>query len=276
LVIIYVHFSNLIISIDTQRIRLSCDPEILDPSNPTIIFLHDSLGCIELWRDFPKKIGQFTGYNIVSYDRQGYGKSGPFLESKRKKDYLKKEADILAKLINQLSLKKVILFGHSDGGSIALLAASLYAEQIVGIITEGAHVFVEKETLQGIRDAKVAYQTTNLKDKLFKYHGQNTENVFKMWTDTWLSPSFIDWNIENYLPNITCPSLIIQGELDEYGTIDQVESITKMVSGYSEALIIPKTGHSPHKETPEIVLHKTSQFINSLEIFTKKTPIKPL
>ncbi|WP_299216573.1 alpha/beta hydrolase [uncultured Aquimarina sp.] len=252
------------ILIDTNRLRLSDNPESFNPLLSTIIFLHDSLGCIELWRDFPKNISKHTNCNVLSYDRQGYGKSDSFSELKRNKNYLYKEADILSKLIDQLALKNVILFGHSDGGSIALLTASLYPEKIKGIITEGAHVFVEKETLQGIRDAKVAYETTNLKEKLARYHGEKTEDVFRMWTETWLSPSFEDWNIESYLPAIQCPSLIIQGENDEYGSIAQVLSIIQKTSGDSESLIIPNAGHTPHKEATEVVLKKTTDFTLNL------------
>ncbi|WP_247666410.1 alpha/beta fold hydrolase [Aquimarina sp. MMG015] len=252
------------INIDTTRIRLSEDLRSFNLSKPTIIFLHDSLGCIELWRDFPNKIKKSTNFNVLSYDRQGYGKSERFSETKRSKDYLKKEAEILARLIDTLELKKVILFGHSDGGTIALLTASLYPEKVTGIITEGAHVFVEKETLQGIRKAKIAYKTTNLKDKLTKYHQNNTEDVFRMWTETWLSPSFLDWNIENYLSNIQCPSLIIQGENDEYGTLEQVYSIVRKTTGKSKSLIIPNIGHTPHKENSEVVIDKTTNFVLNL------------
>ncbi|WP_299241201.1 alpha/beta hydrolase [uncultured Aquimarina sp.] len=252
------------ILIDTNRLRLSNDPKSFNPLLSTIIFLHDSLGCIKLWRDFPEELSKSSNCNVLSYDRQGYGKSDSFSELKRNKKYLHKEADVLAKLIDQLALKNVILFGHSDGGSIALLAASLYPEKIKGIITEGAHVFVEKETLQGIKDAKVAYETTNLKDKLAKYHGKKTEDVFRMWTETWLSPSFKDWNIESYLPGIQCSSLIIQGENDEYGSMDQVSSIVRKTSGDSKSLIIPNVGHTPHKEATEVVLKKTTDFTLNL------------
>ncbi|MDH7445796.1 alpha/beta fold hydrolase [Aquimarina sp. 2201CG14-23] len=252
------------ITINTHRIRLSTSKKSLDPLKKTIIFLHDSLGCIELWRDFPEKIGAITNCNVVSYDRLGYGKSDSFSELKRDHDYLKKEADVLSTIIDQLGLQKVLLFGHSDGGSIALLAASLYPEKITGIITEGAHIFVEKETLQGIKDAQIAYNTTNLKQKLSKYHHKNTENVFRMWVETWLSPSFIDWNIEDYLPNIQCPSLIIHGENDEYGTIKQVETIVQKTTGKSIPLLIPDIGHTPHKEAADIVIDKTLEFVLNL------------
>ncbi len=252
------------IIIDKHRLRLSADPESFDSLKPTIIFLHDSLGCIELWRDFPLQIAKNTGCNVLSYDRQGYGKSDGFSENKRDKNYLKKEADILAQLIDQLGLEKVILFGHSDGGSIALLTASLYPEKIKAIITEGAHIFVEKETLEGIERAKIAYHTISLKKKLTKYHGDKTELLFRMWTETWLSPSFADWNIENYLNGIQCASLIIQGENDEYGTLKQVEGILHNTKGESESLLLPGIGHTPHKEAEEIVIEKTADFVLNL------------
>lgn len=250
--------------IDKQRLQFSKSPELLVPEKATVIFLHDSLGCVELWKDFPKKIALKTGCNIISYDRQGYGKSAPFITSKRNNNYLKEEAYILAKIIQNLELKNVILFGHSDGGSIALLTAALFPEKVIGIITEGAHVFVEQETINGIKAAVLAYQNTSLKEKLYKYHGDKTDAVFRLWAETWLSETYQSWNIEEYLSKIECPSLIIQGEKDEYGTLDQVNSIVKNTSGYSKALLIPDIGHTPHKENSEIVIDKVSDFIDRL------------
>ncbi|WP_438423394.1 alpha/beta fold hydrolase [Aquimarina macrocephali] len=250
--------------IDKQRLQFSKSPELLVPEKATVIFLHDSLGCVELWKDFPKKIALKTGCNIISYDRQGYGKSAPFIASKRNNNYLKEEAYILAKIIQNLELKNVILFGHSDGGSIALLTAALFPEKVIGIITEGAHVFVEQETINGIKAAVLAYQNTSLKEKLYKYHGDKTDAVFRLWAETWLSETYQSWNIEEYLSKIECPSLIIQGEKDEYGTLDQVNSIVKNTSGYSKALLIPDIGHTPHKENSEIVIDKVSDFIDRL------------
>ncbi|WP_235016367.1 alpha/beta fold hydrolase [Aquimarina sp. AU474] len=250
--------------INSHRLRFSTNPKELSIHKPTIVFLHDSLGCIELWRDFPKKIEIATGCNVISYDRQGYGKSSEFSIQKRDNDYLKDEAKILGNIIDTLALKQIILFGHSDGGSIALLAAALFPSKILGVITEGAHVFVEKETLFGIKEAVISYQDTNLKEKLSKYHGDKTDSVFKMWTETWLSKDYLSWNIEQYLYKIQCPSLIIQGANDEYGTFDQVHSIVNNTSGTSEALIIPDIGHTPHKENAEIVIANVTQFIDDL------------
>lgn len=231
---------------------------------PTIIFLHDSLGCIKLWRDFPLKLGELTNCNVLIYDRQGYGMSCSFSDSKRDNYYMEKEADILNELLDIWDIDKALLFGHSDGGSIALIAAAKYPAKISGIITEGAHIFVEDFTLNGIKEAIQLYQTTDLKTKLEKYHGDKTEEMFWAWAETWTSEKFRTWNIESFLPLIQCPSLIIQGEDDEYGTLEQIEKITKQTSGQSSKLIIPNVKHSPHKEIPELILEKSAVFINQL------------
>lgn len=230
------------------------------PNRPTIIFLHDSLGCIDLWRDFPERVGALTQCNVLVYDRQDYGKSCGFSYTKRDNDYLELEADILNQLLDYWSIEQPILFGHSDGGSIALLTAAKYPEKIKAIITEGAHVFVEDITVNGIKEAIQLYETTDLKTKLEKYHGSKTEAMFWAWANTWTTKEFRSWNIEHFLPMIQCPTLVIQGEKDEYGSLQQVESITEKVSGVAEKFIIPNNGHSPHKENPEVVLEKITSF----------------
>ncbi len=258
----------MLIKIDQNLLDFSKNPELLSTDNHTIIFLHDSLGCNALWRDFPKKLGMKTKCDVLSYDRQGYGGSAPFLTKHRDHDYLKNEAELLGKIIDKFNLQNVILFGHSDGGSIALLTAALFPEKIAGIITEGAHIFVEQETINGIKDAVLAYKHTNLKSKLEKYHKEKTDDVFNMWTKTWLSESYQSWNIEQYLHHIQCPSLIIQGVNDEYGTQKQVENIVNKTSGHSIPLLIPEIGHTPHKENPTIVIKETTKFLkNNVLIF---------
>jgi len=233
------------------------------PGRPTIIFLHDSLGCIELWRDFPEKLGELTQCNVFVYDRQGYGQSGPFTYDERDNYYMELEADILNDLLDFWELDDVILFGHSDGGSIALIAAGKYPERIKGVITEGAHIFVEDVTINGIKEAVELYKTTNLKTKLAKYHGDKTEDMFWAWASTWTTDEFRNWNIEHFLARITCPSLVIQGEDDEYGTLKQVEGIINQTTGNAEKLILSKVKHTPHKESPEVVLMQVSEFIAS-------------
>jgi pimeloyl-ACP methyl ester carboxylesterase len=223
----------------------------------TIVFLHDSLGCTTLWRDFPVQVANKLTCDVLLYDRQGYGQSSTFTE-KREIDYLQKEADTLAKLLKECAIEKAILFGHSDGGSIALLAAALHPQQIEAIITEGAHVFVEDITLAGIKEAKAAYST--LKGRLEKYHGSNTQALFEAWTETWLSDEFRHWNIEPYLPKINCPVMVLQGEEDEFGTAKQVEAIEKGVSGKAVAHILPNLGHTPHKQASEQTINLLTPF----------------
>lgn len=235
-----------------------------NPELPTVIFLHDSLGCIQLWRDFPKKLGSLTNCNIIVYDRQGYGASCPFVSMERGNDYLEIEADILIDLMEFWNIENSVLFGHSDGGSIALLTAAKYPEKIKGIVTEGAHVFVEEITLKGIRKVVKRYQTSNLKSRLIKYHGEKTDDMFWAWAATWTKKEFRTWNIESWLPRIECPSLVIQGQKDEFGTIAQVDSIVNNTKGPVARLLIPDARHTPHKEVPEILLRQTSTFIDQI------------
>ncbi|MBS7788192.1 alpha/beta hydrolase [Flavobacterium sp. CYK-55] len=230
------------------------------PEKPTLIFLHDSLGCIELWRDFPEQLAQACGCNYLVYDRQGYGKSCGFSNEKRGLDYLEHEADLLQLLLEKHQIKQAILFGHSDGGSIALLTAARHPQNIIGIITEGAHVLVEEVTLDGIREVMHQYQTTDLKSRLEKYHGKNTQALFDAWTLTWTSAMFRVWNIEYCLHEIKCPALIIQGEDDAFGTVDQVNRITAQIQK-AQRLMLHKTGHNPHKEFPEKVIELTADFV---------------
>lgn len=174
------------------------------------------------------------------------------------------EADLLSQLLDFWKIDNAILFGHSDGGSIALIMAGKYPKKIRGVITEGAHIFVEDITIKGIEAAIQLYQQTDLKMKLVKYHGEKTDAMFWAWASTWTSNAFQNWNIEKFLPNIQCSSLIIQGEADEYGTLKQVRGIITQTQGPSAELIIANVKHTPHKETPELVLDSASTFIKGL------------
>ena len=249
-----------------QNINIKVKSWKLNNSNPTIIFLHDSFGCIELWRDYPKKIGEAVKCNVIAYDRQGYGQSDALESDKRENNYMEKEADVLIKIMDALKIQKAILFGHSDGGTIALIAAAKYPSRILGIIAEAAHIFVEKITIKGIKATVAAFYNSNLKLKLRKHHGNKTDLLFSLWSDTWLSEKFKSWNIENLLPNIQCPVLVIQGENDEFGTKSQVNTIVSKVKGHTEKFKIPCIGHSPHKEAAELTIKKTTNFIKSIMV----------
>lgn len=232
---------------------------------PTIVFLHDSLGCVTLWRDLPQKISEAVKCNVLAYDRIGYGKSDAMPTHVRPVNYLQLEADFLNKLLIQISVKEAILFGHSDGGSIALITAAKHPDRIKAVICEAAHIFVEQETIKGISNAIEAYNSTDLADRLAKYHGDKVASIFKAWTETWTSIDFKDWNIEYLLKDITCPLLFIQGEADEYGTLEQVNRTINQVHGLTKKFVIPEIGHTPHKEAPEKTFEAVKDFIEKME-----------
>lgn len=243
------------------RVRhiLSSDPE--SGRRPTMVFLHDSLGCITVWRDFPDRLAADVGCDAVVYDRRGYGASSPFAAEPRTPQYLEHEADELLRVLDALALREVILFGHSDGGSIALIAAAREPERVRALVTEGAHAFVEEVTLAGIREARDALRATDLRERLLRHHGERTDGVLSRWIDTWLSPAFRDWSIERYLPAVRCPTLVLQGALDEYGSPAQVESITEGVGGVSRGVLMPGIGHSPHRAAPDETLRLVATFL---------------
>jgi pimeloyl-ACP methyl ester carboxylesterase len=235
-----------------------------NPKAPTLVFLHDSLGCITLWRNFPEQLAKRTECNYLIYDREGYGRSSACDFLDRKKGYLEAEADKLGRLLEQLDIKNPILFGHSDGASIALLTAAQYPEKIKAVISEAAHVFVEQITLDGVESAHKQFQTTNLSKRLEKYHGDKAEAVFNAWTSIWLSDAFLDWNMEEALSKILCPTLVIQGTADAYGSVRQVEAIADLVKGSVEVFMPKGLGHSPHKEAPDAILETTKRFLRQL------------
>ncbi|KIC95927.1 alpha/beta fold hydrolase [Flavihumibacter solisilvae] len=235
-----------------------------DQAQPTIVFLHDSLGCVALWRDFPFMLAEATNCNLLVYDRKGYGSSDPFSPIKRTNKYLEDEADTLNSLLAQLEISSAILFGHSDGGSIALIAAAKYPERVKALVSEAAHIFVQQETLDGIEAAVKSYEETDLESRLAKYHGEKTDAIFHAWTDTWLSEAFRSWDITGFLPGVVCPALIIQGDKDEFGTLQQVEGIARRVGGRAEVVIMPGIGHTPHKEASAETAELVQRFITTL------------
>ena len=230
-------------------------------SRPTLVFLHEGLGSIEMWHDFPAILAETTACDCLIYDRWGHGRSDS-LDVQRTLRYVHHEAlDSLPEVLNHSNVDDAILIGHSDGGSIALIFAAEYPEILRGIITEAAHVFVEEITLEGIREALDIYNNTDLKQKLARYHGDNTEKIFRAWYETWLQPGFKSWDIQDCLPKIKCPVLVIQGEDDQYGTAAQVQAITKKVAGQSQPLLIPNCAHTPHREAKDRVVQEMTEFI---------------
>lgn len=231
------------------------------PTRPTIIFLHEGLGSVSLWRDFPQQIVAATGCSALIYSRYGYGQSEVLNES-RKADYMHREAlDVLPELLEHCKIERPILLGHSDGASIALIHSGS-GHPVSGLILEAPHVFVEEISLHGVARAAQTYRTTDLPEKLARHH-LDVNKTFWGWNDIWASDEFRDWNIESYLPSINCPTLLIQGEQDDYGSIAQVNSIARSVNGATEKHLLPNCGHTPHRDQTDITLKLILSFIEA-------------
>ena len=229
-----------------------------------IVLLHEGLGCIELWKNWPEKLAEETGKDIIIYSRLGMGMSDK-IKQKRKKNFMHEEGYIfLPNIIKQLNLKKPILFGHSDGASIAMLCAGK-KNNLAALILEAPHVFVEKKTILEIKKLKKIWNNSNLKEKLTKYH-DDVDGAFTKWIDVWLSEDFLSWNIENDLKNIKIPTLVIQGKNDQYGTLEQVSRIKEKLDFRLETLILDNCRHSPHFDQPDAVIFNAKNFLmkNSL------------
>ena len=235
-----------------------------DADKPYLIFLHEGLGCSGMWHDFPKLLCATTGCPGLIYDRLGHGRSSP-LRQPRTIHYLHTHGleelpMLLEKVIPE---KRYFLIGHSDGGSISLIYGAERPPLLQGIITEAAHVFVDTETLKGIAAADILWKQGKLKN-LHKYHGEKTESVFRAWSTTWQSPWFRNWNIENLLPDIEVPLLVIQGADDQYGSVQQVDAVVAKSGGHTRSKLVEKCGHSPHREARTVVLQHMSEFITDV------------
>lgn len=232
-------------------------------NRPTLVFLHEGLGSVAMWRDFPARVAAATGCRTLVYSRYGYGQSDT-LEAPFSVRYMHDEALLaLPRLLDKLEIRKPVLIGHSDGGSIALIHAGGARRDVSGLILMAPHVFVEDISVESIAKAKVAFEATDLAQKLGKYH-RDPVKTFWGWNDIWLHPDFRFWNIEEYLPRIDCPVLAIQGIDDEYGTLAQVEAIRNRVSGDVDVLELADCRHSPHKDQPEATLNAMAGFVAAL------------
>jgi pimeloyl-ACP methyl ester carboxylesterase len=230
---------------------------------PTIVFLHEGLGCVALWKDFPERVAKATGCRVVVYSRYGYGQSSVLRESFNT-DYMHNEAlEALPEFLRQLNIVNPILFGHSDGGSIALIHAGAAQWPVRALILEAPHCFVEDLSIAGIEAAKQAYLTTDLGKKLGRYHA-DPDKTFWGWNDIWLHTDFRGWNIEEYLPTIACPVLAIQGVDDEYGTMAQIDAIQVQAGGAVDLLKLEKCAHTPHRDQADAVLAATVDFVQRI------------
>lgn len=233
----------------------------------TLVFLHEGLGCVDLWKDFPDRLAERTGLGALVYSRPGYGRSDPVKDLLAIDYHLTEALEVLPKVLSAAGVRRAVLVGTSDGGTISLMYAGkdggtdVWAGRIEAVISMASHVFNEEVTIKGIQEAKAAYETTNVREKLARYHGDNVDWAFWSWCNVWLSPEFRDWNVERFLFGITVPVLVLQGEDDHYGTLAQVEAIARQVSGPAETAIIADCGHSPYLEQPGDTLDAMAAFI---------------
>jgi pimeloyl-ACP methyl ester carboxylesterase len=232
------------------------------PGAPAMVFLHEGLGSVSMWRDFPQRVADASGCEAIVFSRHGYGKSTPIAEP-RSVRYMHDEALVtLPALLDALGVEAPFLFGHSDGGSIALIHAGGAHRPLAGIIVMASHVLVEEVSVTSIEQAKLAYRDTDLKSRLGRYHA-DVDSAFWGWNDIWLHPEFRNWNIEEYLPTIACPVMAIQGEDDEYGTMDQIDRIARGAPDV-DMVKLADCRHSPHKDQPEAVIDAVAGFVTRI------------
>ena len=228
--------------------------------SPTLVFLHEGLGSISLWRDFPAQIVERTGCSAVVYSRYGYGKSDVLQEARNVRFMHDEAVLVVPELLEKLSIREPVLIGHSDGGSIAIIYAGA-GNPVRGLVLMAPHVFGEEWGLKSIREAKAAFETTDLPQKLGRHH-IDAAKTFWGWNDVWLLPEFRSWNIEEYLPGIKCPVLAIQGFEDQYGTMEQLDAIAAKAGRPVETLRLRDCRHSPHRDQPEAVMEAISRFLS--------------
>lgn len=234
--------------------------EAAGPGKPTLVFLHEGLGSIRQWRDFPQQVVAATGCRALVYSRYGYGQSDVLAQARVGVDFMHREAlETLPELVRKLELEQPILVGHSDGASIALIYAGAgHPARAVAVMAP--HVFIEPICVESIRKAAEAFARTDLQQKLGRYH-RDPAKTFHLWADAWLDPAFLTWSIEAYLPGISQPVMAVQGEDDAYGTMEQLARIQRGVRGPCELVKLPNCGHSPFRDQPQAVLGALARFV---------------
>lgn len=235
----------------------------IEGREPTLVFLHEGLGSVRQWRDFPARLAQATGCRALLYDRYGYGNSEVLAEPRVGARFMHDEAlESLPQVLAALGVEAPVLVGHSDGASIALIHAGA-SHPVRGLALMAPHVFVEEVSIRSIRQAKHTFESSDIRERLGRYH-RDPVKTFYLWNDAWLDPAFRSWNIEAVLSAIRVPVLAIQGEDDEYGTMAQLDAIARQVAGPCELLKLKGCGHSPYRDQPEAVLAALTRFVGSL------------
>ncbi|QWP77564.1 alpha/beta fold hydrolase [Lysobacter sp. K5869] len=231
----------------------------------TIVLLHDSLGCVELWRDFPARLAAASGRVVIAYDRLGFGRSDPH-PGRLGFDFIAAEADQgFAQVREAFALERFVVFGHSVGGGMAVGCAARHPARCAALITESAQAFVEDRTREGILAARAAFAQPGQVERLSKYHGDKAAWVLGAWIDTWLAPEFAEWTLDAELARTTSPTLAIHGERDEYGSVRHPERIAAGVAGPATLKILQDCGHVPHRERAQAVLDLAAAWLASVE-----------
>jgi pimeloyl-ACP methyl ester carboxylesterase len=237
----------------------------VDTNAPVMVFLHEGLGSVALWKDFPQQLCAQLGMRGLIYSRPGYGKSTPRAREEHwAPDFMHRQAhEVLPMLLEALGIDTPWLFGHSDGGSIALLFAAKFPLVPSGVIVVAPHLFVEQISIDSIKIARQAYLQGDLRERLARYH-DDVDSAFFGWNDAWLSPAFSSWNIEASIPDIRCRVLAIQGEQDEYGSLQQIHRIQALQPS-AAAVSLPNCGHSPHRDQPDFLMRVVADFIQQTD-----------
>lgn len=231
---------------------------------PTLVLLHEGLGCVALWKDFPRQLAALTGCGVLAYSRAGYGDSDP-VTLPRPLTYMHEEArDVLPRVLDAANVQQAVLVGHSDGASIALINAATVADpRVRGVVLMAPHVFTEPMCLDSIREARSAYDNGRLRDGLGRYH-RNVDVAFRGWNDAWLDRDFEAWNLEGFIPGLRAPLLLIQGRQDQYGTRKQLDAIQGRCAGSCQVTWLDDCGHAPHRDQPDATLTTIRDFVAEL------------
>ena len=241
---------------------------------PTLVLLHEGLGCVELWRDFPEALVKATGFGVFAYSRSGYGKSDP-ADLPRPLDYMTVEAtEILPEVLDAIGFERGVLLGHSDGASIAAIYAGSVADyRVRAIALMAPHFFTEDIGLKAIAEARTAFEAGNLRSRLGKYHN-DPDHTFRGWNDSWLNPDFKEWNIADVIDYLRIPTLAIQGRGDQYGTLAQIAEIETRAYSPVDTLILDDCLHAPYVDQAEAVTKAISDFCARLMRIEAANPIK--
>jgi pimeloyl-ACP methyl ester carboxylesterase len=236
------------------------------PGAPTLVFLHEGLGSVSRWRDFPDRVCEATGRGALVYSRRGYGASDPVPAAPRNVRYLHDEAyNVLPAVLDAAGLASVILVGHSDGASIALLHAAEDGEaRVRAVVALAPHLFVEDVSVESIRAIAESWKTTDLRARLERHHGANVDGAFLGWNGVWLDPGFRSWTIEREVARVTVPLLVVQGEDDEYGTLAQVEACKRLARGPVTVRLLRECGHAPQRDRPDETCAAIAQFVEGV------------